>query len=396
MNMPWNGPDPKAVAPDDSGTYRIRFVGKADITPESKAMFTIENMKHDDKTNISTCDMVVPKGQNLIVPLFKNTAGGVKNLEIIRPGYDLDGKKVFTDKFLKGLEPFDTLRLMDFASMNNHSHPGRGGAYPKQEKWSDRRKATDPIQNDSDHTFGVAWEYGVALANQARKNIWINVPIGADDDYIEQFARLLKKDLDPKLVVYVEYSNEVWNWGFCQSWWNQAAAKARRPPPPNLAATPRTPPCGTVQYAGRTAQIADIFRKVYGDEAMMKTVRPILAWQVCDTGNQRAMLQYVQTRFGPPSKYIYALTAPYCNSENCSSVDAALKGMRDAGDSDARQYTRHSAAIARRFGIKLVSYEGGFGLSGADNVAQDRRQSRSLGHRVDAALPPRRLVRYGR
>ena len=109
-------PGPHGRRADESGAYRVRFVGKADITPENKAMFTIENMKHDEKTNISTCSMVVPKGQNLIVLLFKNTAGGVKRLEIIRPGYELDSKKVFTDKFLKGLgtvrhAPPDGLRV---------------------------------------------------------------------------------------------------------------------------------------------------------------------------------------------------------------------------------------------------------------------------------------------
>ena len=42
----------------------------------------------------------------------------------------------------------------------------------------------------------------------------------ADDDYVYQLAALLKDKLDPKLVVYVEYSNEVWNSGFSQFKWN--------------------------------------------------------------------------------------------------------------------------------------------------------------------------------
>ena len=41
-----------------------------------------------------------------------------------------------------------------------------------------------------------------------------------DDDYIVKFATLLKEQLDPSLAVYVEYSNEIWNYGFSQFSWN--------------------------------------------------------------------------------------------------------------------------------------------------------------------------------
>ena len=50
--------------------------------------------------------------------------------------------------------------------------------------------------------------------------MWVNVPLMADDDYILQFATLLKQQLDPSLAVYVEYSNEIWNGGFSQFAWN--------------------------------------------------------------------------------------------------------------------------------------------------------------------------------
>ena len=50
--------------------------------------------------------------------------------------------------------------------------------------------------------------------------MWVNVPLMVDDDYITKFATLLKEQLDPSLVVYVEYSNEIWNYGFSQFSWN--------------------------------------------------------------------------------------------------------------------------------------------------------------------------------
>ena len=38
-------------------------------------------------------------------------------------------------------------------------------------------------------------------------------------EYLTEFAKMVKTKLDPDLKVYVEYSNEVWNWGFQQAGW---------------------------------------------------------------------------------------------------------------------------------------------------------------------------------
>jgi len=51
--------------------------------------------------------------------------------------------------------------------------------------------------------------------------MWINVPHPAWDDWIENAARLVADSLDRDLKVYVEYSNEIWNWAgaYPQSQW---------------------------------------------------------------------------------------------------------------------------------------------------------------------------------
>jgi hypothetical protein len=46
---------------------------------------------------------------------------------------------------------------------------------------------------------------------------WFCMPHLADDDFVRQFAVLVKERLDPSLKVYVEYSNEVWNGQFKQA-----------------------------------------------------------------------------------------------------------------------------------------------------------------------------------
>ncbi len=60
----------------------------------------------------------------------------------------------------------------------------------------------------------VAYEYVIALANQSDKDLWINVPFYANEDFVTHMAQLFKSQLKPTLHLYVEYGNELWNNSF--------------------------------------------------------------------------------------------------------------------------------------------------------------------------------------
>src|SRR5262249_27268821 len=136
---------------------------------------------------------------------------GITNVHLIRPGYDATNPPTFTREFLAHLKRFSTLRFMDWTSTNNSTVVN----------WSDR---TLPTGRQT--VNGVAWEYVIELANTLDKDIWVNVPAEASDDYVRQLATLLRDKLRPDVAVYVEYSNEVWNWGFDQATWNKNQAIA--------------------------------------------------------------------------------------------------------------------------------------------------------------------------
>ena len=89
--------------------------------------------------------------------------------------------------------------------------------------WSERAKVTDARQSTEK---GVAWEYVIQLANIMTKDVWINIPHKATDDYIRNLGALFKSQLKPDLTIYVEYSNEVWNGIFAQADWTLQQAKA--------------------------------------------------------------------------------------------------------------------------------------------------------------------------
>lgn len=76
-----------------------------------------------------------------------------------------------------------------------------------QSRWDNRPLPTDARWN----LKGAPLEVMISLANKTGKDPWFTIPHAADDDYARRFAQTVKKSLDPKLKVYLEYSNEVWN-----------------------------------------------------------------------------------------------------------------------------------------------------------------------------------------
>jgi hypothetical protein len=132
----------------------------------------------------------------------------------------------FLPEFLNFCRPFHCLRFMDWASTNNST----------EEHWANRKRPTFytmvAVSGDPEATYGpaptpfqlkfsggVAIEWMIKLCNELRINPWFCIPHRATDDYMAQFARLVRSQLDPKLSVYLEYSNEIWNWQFHQAGW---------------------------------------------------------------------------------------------------------------------------------------------------------------------------------
>jgi hypothetical protein len=128
----------------------------------------------------------------------------IRNIRIIMPGYS--GTYMtnrFHPEFTSRISTFKALRFMDWGDTNDSLLTN----------WSDRAESGDY----SYALNGVPYEVMIELANQLNLPPWICVPHQATDDYITQLIRLLRDNLNPGLKVYLEYSNETWNWGFTQS-----------------------------------------------------------------------------------------------------------------------------------------------------------------------------------
>jgi PKD domain len=145
---------------------------------------------------------------NLYIDIDASTQGNhLRNFRIVRPEDEATyTTQPFNQAFLDKLCMFNPIRFMDWQLTNGSTLVN----------WSDRAKPNDRSQTMRN---GVSYEYMIWLANTTNKDIWINVPHQASDDFIRQMARLFKAGLKPNINIFLEYSNEVWNWMFAQAQW---------------------------------------------------------------------------------------------------------------------------------------------------------------------------------
>ncbi|MDD2797671.1 MAG: PKD domain-containing protein [Bacteroidales bacterium] len=142
---------------------------------------------------------------------YSKAGNNVRNIRLLRiedEFADLNANP-FSKEFLDRIEPFAGLRFMEWTNTNGSP----------LEHWNQR--GTENLWTYSG-ARGVPYEVMIKLANLTKKDVWVCVPHLADDDYVTQMATLFRDQLNPGLKVYLEYSNELWNWTFSQSLWNSA------------------------------------------------------------------------------------------------------------------------------------------------------------------------------
>ena len=193
----------------------------------------------------------------------------IRNVEIIPEKFIhlYDSGEIFNPDYIKFIKQFKTLRFMDWLETNN-SHISQ---------WDERPKLHDARWSEK----GVPYEVIIRLANKVQADPWITIPHLATDTYIRNLAKLIKKSLDPRLVAYIEYSNEVWNRGFLQSRYATQMGIQRW--------GRKTPFVGAQWYGMRSAQICDIFKKeIFKDET--SRIHCVIATQTAWKGLEKYIL----------------------------------------------------------------------------------------------------------
>ncbi len=287
----------------------------------------------------------------------------------------------FQPEFLRDLRGFRVLRFMDLLHTND-SNLGT---------WSERPQLEDARWNGP---YGAPLALALTLANQTGADPWLNVPTRADDDFVVRMAEAVRAQLAPERKVYIEYSNEIWNTAFVNGDWVEAQGQATWPDASNSAYTKRIN-----WYGKRTAEIVGLFKDVFGAEAD-RVVGVMGGFAAGPWASEQALTCPLATADGtaPCWSEIDALAiAPYFGAylgqprfaddlaawlQQPDGLNALFTELRvggllyDPSDPEgerapqegalarARSYTSDGAAIAARYGLQLIAYEGGQHLAG--------------------------------
>jgi hypothetical protein len=177
----------------------------------------------------------------------------IRNIRIVPKKYEKD-RRVFNPDYLARIRPMHTIRFMPW------TNPRANEAV----EWNER------IGIGSAHYTGdkgVPAERMVDLANAVNAAPWLSIPYKASDDYMRQYARMVKNRLRKKQIVYVEFSNEVWNVIFPSA--TYAARKADKLwnfPYKNVKGIKRRFLLAANWYAKRSVEMCQIWKKEFGGQ----------------------------------------------------------------------------------------------------------------------------------
>jgi len=203
------------------GTYTLQFEGSGEVvlsgTHEKRVSGSGGTTRYEftvtrEDARFKTIDKYArnPRSsQYLYVAITRSAkADPVRNIHVLFPGmaHNYSDDDPFHPDFENRLKtsPYTIVRMMDWANVN----------YSMESSWNERTRKGSAIQVmgfGDKYRHGVAWEYQIDICNKTGKDLWLNFPAYADDDYLDQLAALVYEKLDPSLNVYLEYANETWN-----------------------------------------------------------------------------------------------------------------------------------------------------------------------------------------
>jgi hypothetical protein len=298
--------------PQHVGMYQLQFNGRAkvEITCCVDAVFTVGGQRYEGSLpagvgynpNTGLTRARVHFNGSRVLLRFQDTSrdgkkkgNGVTDIHFMRP------------RAVGGSQPHrvGAVAYQPMARViSNHYSALRylgGGNDSEERRWEDRLRPNHAFFADEKREN---WESLVMLANETGKDLYLSLPVAADDDYHEKLARLLRYGSDgrepypsftsrPKypplnsnLKVYVEVGNEIWNWPFEST--DLAKNESQRAADENSAdwkiinydGDAREP--GHIRavrrwHALRTVRCSNTFRRVFGEE--WGRVRMMLLYQ---------------------------------------------------------------------------------------------------------------------
>jgi hypothetical protein len=348
-----------------SGDYVLTWEGAGDLLlNQPEAQIVSEDLSGPVKRRVYRATPA-KYGLELRVASFP-----VDRVRLLLPGLEKH-PSLWNPAFLAYIRPFTPgpLRFMDMNGTNGSKQVDWADRTPRD--WSTYVNANHPESSAPWPVRGrVAYEAMIELCNELDADMWLCIPHQATDDYVAKLAALLKTGIDPatgqktteplKRRVWLEYSNEVWNWNFEQSNWVNEKLAA-------LGADIDE------RYARQAVKLYDIFRRSFADDA--RVIRVIGT----QTGMGNGKRTRDRLRAVPRESYeVLAITTYYSfgiqqwiHDNPQATVEQALDELErrmgsgpfdgpDGADGQREEaYIPPHYKIAAELKVPVVAYEGG-------------------------------------
>jgi len=200
-----------------SGTYTLLYDGIGEL--EFDNMNVVE--KNDNKILLE----YTGHGKNIaLIIISSDIDDPLHNIRILIPGTeDTYETQPFNQVYLDKIKDFTMVRLGGWDCTYYQWKT------PIKSDWEnstlvdwDERTTMKPYYTWDSYALGnmgIPYEMMIRFLNEMDMDGWLSVPPLASDDYIRNMAHLFKDNLEPERRLYIEYSNEIWNWHYSQTQW---------------------------------------------------------------------------------------------------------------------------------------------------------------------------------
>ncbi len=352
----------------EMGQYVLLYEGAGTIALEGAGVSLVSTAPGRIVYNVS------PQPGNRWIVITAVTPGNyIRNIRLLPAIYETDYQSNPWRPYVLSLwSRFKTLRFMDWMSTNNST----------QTSWSQRTTTSWYTYNDRS---GVPLELIADLCNRLHTDAWICVPHQANDDYVAQMARLLRDRLNPELKIYVEYSNECWNYMFTQATYCSERGRA------TYANISDAYERHIRWYSRRCVQIYDIFEQEFGGTSRLIRV---LGGQQGNSWGLQVMFEHENAR----DKVDAFAIAPYFGHEySCDlhqnviswTLAQFFNHIRTVALPHAWEGVEECINYATSVNKPMLAYEGGQHFVGGACNGVDTGNNNTLTQRfIEANLSP--------
>ncbi len=300
-----------------------------------------------------------------------NPKNHIRNIKVIPQKYaSTYTRQAFNQDYLRSVRPFNAIRFMPWQNTKDTN----------LSQWRDRTTPQSAFYNGN---AGMPVETMVDLANAAHAAPWFSMPHKATNDFMRNFAQTVKARLNPHQKVYVEYSNEVWNSMYPATHyaaqqglklWPRGKLEIKNPGTRRLFLALNF-------NAKRSKEMCNIFKQSLGNRAVCvvsayasapKMGEELMSCPLAGGNCYKSFDAYaVAPYFGD---YIAraenrALVKRWANQGN-AGVNQLFREILQGGlakdkvaggaiENTIEERVKKNVALARKYGVKLLAYEGG-------------------------------------